>query len=100
MARRGGGFTVGVEHERAARVAATLPTPRRTIVSREVFTQVFDRARTDAAFREQLRHNPKGALAGYDLTSAERSALAATEAPTLRIPGRVIDVEPARESAA
>ena len=37
--------------------------------------QVVERASADAAFRAQLQRSPENALAGYDLTGAERAAL-------------------------
>ena len=44
-------------------------------MSQEILAQVVERASTDAAFRAQLRSDPEGALAGYDLTADERAAL-------------------------
>ena len=44
-------------------------------MSQETLSQLAERVRTDAAFREQLRANPESVLAGYDLTAEEREAL-------------------------
>ena len=44
-------------------------------MSIETLTQVIERASTDAAFRTQLQSSPERALAGYDLSADERTAL-------------------------
>lgn len=45
--------------------------------------QVIQRAISDAAFRNRLRTDPGGALSGFDLTPAERSALQSGDAAKL-----------------
>jgi hypothetical protein len=44
-------------------------------MSRAALIQAVERVTTDAAFRAQLESDPVGALAGYDLTGEERTAL-------------------------
>lgn len=44
-------------------------------MSKSAVDQVIQRAVSDAAFRRQLRGDPQGALAGFDLTSDERAAV-------------------------
>ena len=44
-------------------------------MSQDAMAKVIERASTDAAFRAQLKANPEGALAGYDLTADERAAV-------------------------
>ncbi len=44
-------------------------------MSKGTVNQVIQRAIGDAAFRRQLQSDPKKALAGFDLTSDERSAI-------------------------
>jgi len=44
-------------------------------VSKQTVNQVIQRAVSDAAFRRQLQRDPSGALAGFDLTKDERSAI-------------------------
>jgi hypothetical protein len=41
----------------------------------ESLHQVIERASVDASFRAQLQDDPASALAGYDLTPAERAAV-------------------------
>lgn len=44
-------------------------------MSKEVIITVLKRAVEDEAFRASLKSDPDGALAGFDLTEAERAAL-------------------------
>lgn len=44
-------------------------------MSKGTVNQVIQRAISDAAFRRQLQSDPKKALAGFDLTTDERSAI-------------------------
>ncbi len=44
-------------------------------MSVDAMAKVIERASTDAAFRAQLKANPDGALAGYDLSADERAAV-------------------------
>ena len=53
-------------------------------MSRQTIAQVVDRASTDAQFRAQLERDPENALAGYDLTPQERSALLSGDENQLR----------------
>ena len=46
-------------------------------MSVDAMAKVIERASTDAGFRAQLKANPEGALAGYDLTADERAAVLA-----------------------
>jgi hypothetical protein len=52
-------------------------------VSKGAVSQVIQRAIGDAAFRRQLQGDPKKALAGFDLTTDERSAISSGD------PGRL-----------
>jgi hypothetical protein len=49
--------------------------------------EVLERASTDPAFRAQIQSDPKGALAGYDLTAEERAAIVAGDPEPLRALG-------------
>ena len=51
---------------------------------------VLARVQDDLAFREQLLHDPLKALAGYELTSADLRALAASLADATGPPARTI----------
>ena len=53
-------------------------------MSRQMIAQVVERASTDAQFRAQLERDPENALAGYDLTPQERSALLSGDENQLR----------------
>jgi len=44
-------------------------------MTQEVVTQIITKAVTDNEFREQLLSKPEAALAGYELSEAERAAL-------------------------
>lgn len=44
-------------------------------MSRQTVNQVIQKAISDAAFRRQLQRDPAGALAGFELTADERSAI-------------------------
>jgi hypothetical protein len=44
-------------------------------VSQEVLREVIERASRDAEFRDRLERAPDAALAGYDLTAEERTAV-------------------------
>ena len=44
-------------------------------MSRAILAEVVGRASSDPAFRSQLQSDPASALAGYDLTGEERTAL-------------------------
>jgi hypothetical protein len=41
----------------------------------DALTKLLERASTDTSFRSQLESDPASALAGYDLTPEERSAV-------------------------
>jgi hypothetical protein len=41
----------------------------------ETATRVAERMARDEAFREEIRRDPTGALAGYDLTDEEKGSL-------------------------
>ena len=51
---------------------------------------VLARVQDDHAFREQLLHDPLKALAGYELTSADLRALAASLADATGPPARTL----------
>ena len=53
-------------------------------MSQEALTRIVERAAVDEAFRQSLRTDPQQALAAYDLTVDERSALLALEADPAR----------------
>lgn len=44
-------------------------------MSKQALQSALDRAIDDSAFRQQLASNPDAALAGYDLSPEERTAL-------------------------
>ena len=46
--------------------------------------ELIERAVSDEAFAEQLRTDPAGALAGYDLTEDEKGALGSRDADRIR----------------
>jgi len=46
--------------------------------------ELIERAVSDEAFAEQLRTDPAGALAGYDLTEDEKAALGSRDADRIR----------------
>jgi hypothetical protein len=52
-------------------------------VSREALEAVIGRALLDCEYRYALFADPEGALAGYDLTAAERAALRSVDAENL-----------------
>jgi hypothetical protein len=56
-------------------------------MSVEAVAQVLERASTDQAWRERAVADPEGALAEYDLTSAEREALMSGEPERLQALG-------------
>jgi hypothetical protein len=56
-------------------------------MSRETLVQVVERVSTDAAFRAQFESDPTSALAGYDLTGEERTALLNRDATKLQALG-------------
>lgn len=58
-------------------------------MSAEAVHQVLERALGDAAFRELLASDPDAALAGYDLTDAERATFGSGTARVERLEERV-----------
>lgn len=58
-------------------------------MSAEQLQDVLDRAMSDAAFRDQLAKDPAAALAGYDLTPAERATFGTGTAKAERLEERV-----------
>lgn len=52
-------------------------------MSQQALAQVIQRAIKDGAFRRRLTTDPTGALAGYDLSSAETAAIRAADAGKL-----------------
>lgn len=53
-------------------------------MSQDALGQVVTRALADVTFRHQLRQDPDRALAGYDLSAAERAAILNGEVGELR----------------
>jgi len=53
-------------------------------MSQQAIAQVVERASADAKFRAQLERDPENALAGYDLSPAERDALLSGDDKQLR----------------
>jgi hypothetical protein len=56
-------------------------------MSRATLIQVVERVSTDAAFRSEFERDPTAALAGYDLTGEERTALLHRDAAKLQALG-------------
>jgi hypothetical protein len=53
-------------------------------MSKQAIAQVVERASADAKFRAQLERDPDNALAGYDLSPAERAAVLSGDDKQLR----------------
>ncbi len=56
-------------------------------MSQEALAKLVERASIDATSRAQLQSHPECALAGYELTSAERATLLGGNAGTLQAIG-------------
>ena len=56
-------------------------------MSQEILATVVERALIDPSFRAQLQTDPYTALAGYDLSEDERSALVARDTQRVRAMG-------------
>ena len=53
-------------------------------MSQDAMAKIIERASTDESFRTQLRSNPEGALAGYELTPEERAAVLSDDSGQMR----------------
>jgi hypothetical protein len=53
-------------------------------LSTQVVEEIIRRARGDEEFRQRIRHDPDGALHGYDISYAERAAIVSGDELRLR----------------
>lgn len=72
-----GGNMAGIVEELQRLVGKPAPRPEVTTKGKDAIMAVLARAADDMRFLARLAQNPAEALAEYDLTTAERAALAA-----------------------